>query len=311
MALNIVFMGTPDFAVPALNAILASGHRVVAAYSQPPRPAGRGMAEQLSPVHKFALENGLIVHAPLNLKLQSDRETFTNLRADAAVVVAYGLILPEAVLNAPHLGCFNIHASTLPRWRGAAPIQRAIMAGDRATSVMVMKMERGLDTGPVCLRRDVAIATSTTAGELHDQLAVAGATLIVEALARLETGTLKFTPQAQDGVTYAAKIEKSEAGIDFTRNATVVANHIHGLSPSPGSWFEIKVGSKVERIKVLRAISLPETQGRPGEILDGLLTIGCGSGAVRPIEVQRAGKKPVTAAEFLRGFEVKAGVRVS
>jgi methionyl-tRNA formyltransferase len=311
MALNIVFMGTPDFAVPVLSAILAAGHRVVAVYSQPPRPAGRGLADQPSPVQAFASAAGLNVFSPLNFKREADRQEFAKHGADVAVVVAYGLILPEAVLSAPRLGCFNIHASKLPRWRGAAPIQRAIMAGDRETSVMVMKMERGLDTGPVCLSRDVAISQDTTAGALHDELAKAGAELIVDALHRVGNGSLKCTPQSQDGITYAAKIEKSEARIDFTRSATDVVRLIHGLSPFPGSWFDVPLGGKIERIKVLRAVALPEGAGPAGAVLDDHLTIACGTGAVRLIEVQRAGKKPAPAAEFLRGFKISPGDRVS
>jgi methionyl-tRNA formyltransferase len=310
MALNIVFMGTPDFAVPALAAILAAGHRIVAVYSQPPRPAGRGMAEQPSPVHAFASAQGLGVHTPHNFKHETDREIFAKHRADVAVVVAYGLILPEPVLAAPRFGCFNIHASKLPRWRGAAPIQRAIMAGDNETSAMVMRMERGLDTGPICLSRDVAISSSTTAAALHDELAKAGAELIVEALARIQDGSLECVPQAQDGITYAAKIEKSEAHIDFNRDATDILRQIHALSPTPGCWFEAENNGKKERIKVLRAVRVPLGNGLPGTVLDEQLTIACRSGAVKLLEVQRAGKKPTSAAEFLRGFIIRIGDRI-
>jgi methionyl-tRNA formyltransferase len=306
MALNIVFMGTPDFSVPVLDAIVTAGHNVVAVYSQPPRPAGRGMAEQPSPVHQFALSKGLDVRTPLNFKTEADRAAFAALNADAAVVVAYGLILPEAVLDAPRLGCFNVHASKLPRWRGAAPIQRAIMAGDTTTAVMVMRMERGLDTGPVCLGREIAISETVTAGELHDILSKAGAEVMIEALALLESGKLKAVPQGDDGVTYAAKIDKGEARIDFTRDAATVANHIRGLSPFPGAWFETALAGKPERIKVLRAIAVAGS-GTPGVVFDSALTIACGTGAVRLVDVQRAGKKPVTAAEFLRGFKISAG----
>jgi methionyl-tRNA formyltransferase len=311
MALNIVFMGTPDFSVPVLDAILRAGHRVAAVYSQPPRPAGRGMAEQPSPVHVFALSKGLTVFTPLNFKFEHDRAEFAAHNADAAVVVAYGLLLPEAVLAAPRLGCFNIHASKLPRWRGAAPIQRAIMAGDRSTAVMIMKMERGLDTGPVCLSREIAITDATTAGTLHDVLAKAGSELIAEALHQLETGTLKSVPQSHEGVTYAAKIGKSEARIDFSADAKAVVNQIHGLSPFPGCWFETAHSGKPERIKVLRAAAMPDNKGPPGRVLDDQLTIACGSGAVRLIEVQRAGKKPVAAEDFLRGFKIAAGDRIT
>lgn len=309
MALDLVFMGTPDFSVPVLEAILAAGHNVIAVYSQPPRPAGRGMAEQLSPVHRFALERGLRVLTPLNFRSDSDRQAIAAQKADAAVVVAYGLILPDEVLAAPRFGCFNVHASKLPRWRGAAPIQRAIMAGDRETAVMIMRMDRGLDTGPVCLAHNVPIAPDTTAGALHDTLAAAGATLMVEALAQLEAGALPSTPQSSDGVTYAAKIDKSEAKIAFDRAAADVVAHIHGLSPSPGAWFEIMHGGKTERIKVLRA-EAADGDGATGTFLDDRLTVACGQGAVRFVEVQRAGKRPAPADEFLRGFAIAAGTAI-
>lgn len=310
MALRIVFMGTPEFSVPVLAAILKAGHNVVAVYSQPPRPAGRGMAEQQSPVHRFALENGLRVLTPINFKTSEDRATFAAHGADAAVVVAYGLILPEAVLSAPKYGCFNVHASKLPRWRGAAPIQRAIMAGDKETAVMVMKMERGLDTGPVCLARTIPIAEATTAGVLHDELSEAGAELMVEALARLDAGTLIAIPQSSDGVTYAAKIDKSEARINFGLDAREVVAHIHGLSPFPGAWFELTHGDKVERIKVLHAAVVDAT-GAPGTFIDDRLTIACGRDALRLVEVQRAGKRPSSADEFLRGFAIAAGTVIA
>lgn len=310
MALRIVFMGTPEFSVPVLAAILKAGHNVLAVYCQPPRPAGRGMAEQQSPVHRFALENGLNVFTPINFKTSEDRTAFAAHGADAAVVVAYGLILPEAVLSAPKYGCFNVHASMLPRWRGAAPIQRAIMAGDKETAVMVMKMERGLDTGPVCLTRAIPITEATTAGVLHDELSDAGAELIVEGLAQLEAGTLVAIPQSIDGVTYAAKIDKSEARIDFGLDASAAVAHIHGLSPFPGAWFEVAHGGKVERIKVLRAAVIDAT-GAPGTFIDDRLTIACGQGALRLMEVQRAGKRSSSADEFLRGFAITAGTVVA
>ncbi len=309
MPLRIVFMGTPDFSVPVLDALLAAGHGVVAVYSQPPRPAGRGMDEVKSPVHRLAEARGLPVFTPVNFKSEEDRAAFAAHNADAAVVVAYGLMLPEAVLNAPKFGCFNVHASRLPRWRGAAPIQRAIMAGDKATAVMVMHMDKGLDTGPVCLARDFAIAPGTTAGDLHGTLSKAGAEVMAEAMAKLETGKLAEVPQCMDGVTYAAKIDKGEARIDFTRPAIDAVNHIHGLSPFPGAWFEVNVGSKSERIKVLRA-SVTNSAGAPGTVLDGPLTIACGGGAIALLEVQRAGKRPVSAAEFLRGFRLESGSRL-
>ena len=306
MALSIIFMGTPEFSVPVLEAMLAAGHEVAAVYSQPPRPAGRGLGEQPSPVQRFAVTRGLPVLTPLNFKSDGDRATFQKFHADAAVVVAYGLLLPEAMLAAPRLGCFNVHASKLPRWRGAAPIQRAIMAGDRTTAATVMRMERGLDTGPVCLEREIAIDAVMTAGMLHDLLSVTGADVMIEALSRLESGTLVSTPQLQSGVTYAAKIDKLESRINFTRPALDVRNHIHGLSPSPGAWFEADAGGKLERIKVLRA-ELKAENGVPGIVLDDQLTVACAAGAIRFIEVQRAGKKASTADEFLRGFKICAG----
>jgi len=310
MPLDIVFMGTPDFSVPVLDALVAAGHRVVAVYSQPPRPAGRGLAELKSPVHRRAEALGIPVRTPKNFKTDEDRAAFADLEADAAVVVAYGLLLPAAVLDAPRLGCFNVHASKLPRWRGAAPIQRAIMAGDAVTAVNIMRMDEGLDTGPVCLGRDVAITPDMTAGELHDTLSALGAELMVEALAGLEAGTLRAVPQPQEGVTYAAKIDKRETRIDFAKSATDVANHIRGLSPFPGAWFEANLGGKPERIKVLRASSIAK-DGEPGVLLDGELTIACGKGAIRIEELQRAGKQPMKAADFLRGARLEPGTRLA
>ena len=311
MPLDIVFMGTPDFSVPVLDAILAAGHRVVAVYSQPPRPAGRrGLAEVRSPVHRRAEALRLPVRTPKNFKSETDQAEFTALKADAAVVVAYGLLLPAAVLDAPRLGCFNVHASKLPRWRGAAPIQRAIMAGDTVTAVNIMRMDVGLDTGPVCLGRDVPIDPAMTAGELHDKLSQLGAELMVEALAQLEAGTLEAIPQPPDGVTYAAKIDKRETRIDFNSPARKVADHIRGLSPFPGAWFEADLGGKPERIKVLRAAT-DASGGEPGILLDDRLTIACGEGAIRIEELQRAGKQPMAASEFLRGTRLAAGTRVA
>lgn len=311
MALRIVFMGTPDFSVPVLKAILADGHHVVAVYSQPPRPAGRGMAETKSPVQQFAEAQGLPVLTPLNFKSGDARAQFSAHAADAAIVVAYGLILPETVLKAPRFGCFNVHASLLPRWRGAAPIQRAIMAGDAKTGVMIMAMDTGLDTGPVCLVRELPIVPGVTASELHDQLSGLGAEAASAALASLERGTLIATPQSSEGVNYAAKIDKAEARIDFARPAPAVANHICGLSPFPGAWFEVAIGTplKLERIKVLRARAVSGS-GEPGTVLDTHLTIACGEGAVRLEEVQRAGKRPVPAQEFLRGLTLPPGTRL-
>ncbi len=311
MALKLVFMGTPDFSVPALTAIASAGHEIRAVYSQPPRPAGRGMAERPSPVHAKANALGIPVRTPLSLKGEHEQQALAALGADAAVVIAYGLILPRAVLAAPRFGCFNVHASALPRWRGAAPIHRAIMAGDAETAVMVMRMEEGLDTGPVCLTDAVAIEPNVTTGELHDALSQRGAELIVKALATLEAGNLSCTPQPDEGVTYAAKIDKAESRIDFTRPASEVHNHVRGLSPFPGAWFEATPpGGAPERIKVLRTERI-DGNGTPGEILDDRLAIACGSSAIRLVEVQRAGKRAMTAGDFLRGFTIPKGSRLS
>ncbi|MET1047850.1 MAG: methionyl-tRNA formyltransferase [Hyphomicrobium sp.] len=310
MPLKIVFMGTPDFSVPVLDAVTAAGHHVLAVYSQPPRPAGRGMADVKSPVHRRAEALGIEVRTPVNFKSEDERDAFAALHADAAVVVAYGLLLPKVVLDTARLGCFNVHASKLPRWRGAAPIQRAIMAGDSVTAVNIMRMEKGLDTGPVCLGRDVAISPDMTAGMLHDALSVLGAELMVEALAKLETGTLECVPQPSVGATYAAKIDKAETRIDFSRSAQDVAAHIRGLSPFPGAWFELSLGGKSERIKVLAA-SATDRSGEPGTSIDDVLTVACGSGAVRIEKLQRAGKQPMAAADFLRGTRVPAGTRLA
>lgn len=310
MSLDIVFMGTPDFSVPVLDAVISAGHRVIAVYSQPPRPAGRGLTEVKSPVHRRAEALGLPVKTPKNFKAEFDRAEFAALNADAAVVVAYGLLLPVAVLEAPRFGCFNVHASKLPRWRGAAPIQRAIMAGDTMTAVNIMQMDAGLDTGPVCLGRDVPIMPDMTAGELHDALSRLGAELIVEALAKLEAGALQAVPQPKDGVTYAAKIDKRETRIDFSQPARKVADHIRGLSPYPGAWFEANLSGKPERIKILRA-STATGKGDPGVLLDDTLTIACAEGAIRITELQRAGKQPMAAADFLRGVRITPGTRLA
>jgi methionyl-tRNA formyltransferase len=311
MPLNIVFMGTPDFSVPVLDAIASAGHRIVAVYSQPPRPAGRGMAEVKSPVQRRAEELGFEVRTPVNFKSDGDREAFAALNADVAVVVAYGLLLPKAVLDATRLGCFNVHASKLPRWRGAAPIQRAIMAGDTVTAVNIMRMEQGLDTGPVCLGRDVAIPAGMTAGELHDELSKLGAALMVEALARIEAGEITCVPQpAEGGATYAAKIGKGETRIDFSRPANDVINHIRGLSPAPGAWFEIPLSGQAERIRVLTATEA-DGKAEPGTLIDDNLTIACGTRAIRVVRLQRAGKQPMAAADFLRGTRLAAGLRLA
>ncbi|MGK2740980.1 methionyl-tRNA formyltransferase [Tepidicaulis sp. LMO-SS28] len=307
-ALRIAFMGTPDFSVPVLAEILAAGHEVVAVYSQPPRKAGRGMAEKKSPVHAFAEENGIEVRTPLSLKSEEEQAAFAALDLDVAVVVAYGLLLPVPVLEAPRYGCLNLHASLLPHWRGAAPIQRAIMAGDQETGVMVMQMEKGLDTGPVLLAEHVPIGPEATAGSLHDELSRRGADLMVRALAALSKGALTATQQPEEGVTYAHKIEKAEARIDWSRSARDLDCHIRGLTPFPGAYFEMERKGKRERVKVLRAKPV-QGQGEPGTIIDGL-TVACGEDALRVLEVQRAGKAPVSAEEFLRGFPLEKGERL-
>ncbi|MFA5952777.1 MAG: methionyl-tRNA formyltransferase [Hyphomicrobium sp.] len=311
MPLRIVFMGTPDFSVPALEAVASAGHEIVAVYSQPPRPAGRGMADKKQPVHVAAEAQGLLVRTPKSLRDPAEQEAFAALRADAAIVIAYGLILPRRVLEAPRYGCFNLHASKLPRWRGAAPIQRAIMAGDRETAVMVMHMDEGLDTGPICLAEPVPIGPDVTAGELHDVLSARSAALTVAALAKLEAGSLSEVPQPAEGVLYAAKIEKAESRIDFTQTSECVHNHIRGLSPFPGAWLEAApAGGAPERIKVLRS-AVVDGRGEPGVALDDALAIACGEGAIRLIEVQRAGKRPMSAGDFLRGFTFPKGARIA
>jgi methionyl-tRNA formyltransferase len=298
--MRIIFMGTPEFAVPTLTEIVARGHEVVAVYTRAPRPAGRGQAERRSPVHEAAVGFGLPVHAPRNLKNTDEQVTFAAHTADVAVVVAYGLILPPPILAAPMHGCLNLHGSLLPRWRGAAPIQRAVMAGDARTGVMVMKMDEGLDTGPVALVDEMPIGPDDTAGDIHDRMMLVGADLMGRALAALERGSLAFTPQSDEGVTYAKKIDKAEARIDWTQPAAEVHNHIRGLSPFPGAWFELDLGGDTVRIKALRS-TRADGQGTPGTILDGNLTIACGEGAVRLTQVQREGKAAMDAASFLRG----------
>jgi len=311
--LRIVFMGTPDFSVPALAEILGAGHDVVAVYSQPPRKSGRGMGENKTPVHQYAEAAGLPVFTPVSLRSNEAAHQFAEHNCDVAVVIAYGLLLPKSILNAPYHGCLNLHASKLPRWRGAAPIQRAIMAGDSETAAMVMRMEEGLDTGPICLAETVSIGCNTTAGELHDQLSQRGASLIVRALAALERDSLVTTPQPEDGVTYAKKIEKAEAKIDFARTAEEVHNHIRGLSPFPGAWFMSPASSAKDRIKVLRSEIADESdtqRASPGTLLDDRLEVACASGSVRLVQLQRSGKKPMIAEEFLRGFELPKGTKL-
>ncbi len=305
--MRIIFMGTPDFSVPTLKALIEAGHEIAAVYCQPPRRAGRGKKQRLTPVHAFADEQGLEVRTPVTLRTLAERKAFEALEADVAVVVAYGLILGPRVLAAPRHGCLNLHGSLLPRWRGAAPIQRAIMAGDKRSGIEVMRMEAGLDTGPVCLRAETGIAPDMTAGELHDELMQSGASLMVEALEKLQAGKLSCQPQPETGVTYARKIEKSETRIDWSRPASEVHNHIRGLSPFPGAWFELEVNGRPERIKVLRAQPVSET-GSPGTLLDDRLLVACGEGAVRLLELQRAGKRPLKADDLLRGLNLKAGL---
>jgi methionyl-tRNA formyltransferase len=300
MPLRVAFFGTPQFAVPTLTEIVGQGHEVVAVYTQPPRPAGRGMAERKSPVHETAERFGLPVLTSRKLRSDDEAARFADLEADVGVVVAYGLILPRAFLDAPREDCLNLHASLLPRWRGAAPIARAIMAGDAETGVMVMKMEEGLDSGPVAMAERVAIGADTTAGDLTDRLSRLGADLMARALAALSRGGLSFIPQAADGVTYAKKIDKGETRIDWMKPAAEVHNHIRGLSPEPGVWFEADFGKGPERIRALRS-SLAEGAGAPGTVIGRALTVACGTGAVRLTEVQRAGKQPVKAEAFLAG----------
>ncbi len=304
--MRIIFMGTPDFSVPTLKALLGAGHEIIAVYSQPPRRAGRGKKERLTPVHAFALEQGLSVRTPQSLRKLAPRKAFEALEADVAVVVAYGLLLGPKVLAAPRHGCLNLHGSLLPRWRGAAPIQRAIMAGDEQSGIEIMQMEAGLDTGPVCLRAATDIPPDMTAGELHDDLMMRGAALMVKALEKLQAGTLTCTAQSPDGVIYASKIEKSETRIDWGKPALEVHNHIRGLSPFPGAWFELVVNGKAERIKVLRS-SLQNESGARGLLLDDQLLVACGDGSVRLLELQRAGKRPLQASELLRGFSAPKG----
>lgn len=311
MPLRVIFMGTPEFSVPTLRAIAEAGHDISAVYTQPPRAAGRrGLELTPSPVQREAERLGAEVRTPASLKGEAEQAALRALQADIAVVVAYGLLLPKAVLEAPRLGCINGHASLLPRWRGAAPIQRAIMAGDRETGMMVMRMDEGLDTGPVGLVAKCAIEPDMTAGDLHDRLMAIGAALIVEALAGLERETLAFATQAVEGVTYARKIDKSETRVDWTRPAVEVHNHIRGLSPFPGAWCEVEIGGRVERLKLLRS-TLSQGIGESGGILDDRLTVACGTGAIRLVEVQRAGGRPAAASEFLRGAKIEKGTKLS
>jgi len=302
MPLRLIFMGTPDFAVPTLLELVGRGHDVAAVYTRAPRPAGRGMALQPSPVEREARRFGLPVATPATLRTAEAQAQFAAHAADAAVVVAYGLILPRPILEAPRLGCFNLHASALPRWRGAAPINRAIMAGDSATAATVMKMEEGLDTGPVAMAEPVAIAPDMTAGELHDVLAQLGTDLMARALAALKKDALVLTPQQSEGVTYAAKIDKNETRIDWTKPWKAVHDHCRGLSPFPGAWCEI-AGARVKVLRTTRG----EGAGAPGTALDDRLTVACRDGAIHIVELQPAGKRAMKTDEFLNGNQVPAG----
>jgi methionyl-tRNA formyltransferase len=299
---RIIFMGTPDFAVPTLTEIVSAGHEVVAVYTRAPKPAGRGQADRKSPIHLAAEGFGIPVRTPRTLRNEDEQAAFAALDADVGIVVAYGLILPKPILDAPRLGCLNLHGSLLPRWRGAAPIQRAVLAGDARTGVMVMQMDEGLDTGPVALADEMPIGPDMTTGELHDKMMLVGADLMGRALAALERGSLTFTPQPEAGVTYAKKIEKAEARIDWSRPAAEVHNLIRGMSPFPGAWFELELAGTWVRIKALRS-TLASDSGAPGTLLPDL-TIACGDGAVRLTSVQREGKAAMDAATFLRGAGV-------
>jgi methionyl-tRNA formyltransferase len=310
MPLRLIFMGTPDFAVPTLLELVAHGHEIAAVYTRAAKPAGRGMKLQLSPVEVEARRLGIPVATPTTLKTPDALEEFRAHNADAAVVVAYGMILPQAILDAPKLGCFNLHASLLPRWRGAAPINRAIMAGDSESGVMVMKMDAGLDTGDVAMAERLAITDAMTAADLHDALAPLGGDLMVRAMGALERGKLQLTKQNEDGVTYAAKIEKAEARIDWNRPAREVLRHIHGLSPFPGAWCEIASEDEAARVKILRC-ELTGGSSAPGDVLDDRLAVACQQGAIRILQLQRAGKAPMKAEEFLRGTPLKPPMRLA
>jgi methionyl-tRNA formyltransferase len=308
MPLRLVFMGTPDFAVPTLVEIVGSGHEVVAAYARAAQPAGRGLALRPSLVEREARRLGIEVVTPKTLRTDDVQAVFRAHGADVAVVVAYGMILPKALLETPPLGCFNLHASALPRWRGAAPINRAIMAGDSETAVTTMKMAEGLDTGPVAMAERVAIGADMTAGELHDLLARLGADLMVRTLGAIERGSLQLTPQPDTGITYAAKIGSNETRIDWDKSWKAVHDHCRGLSPFPGAWCEWPAAPA--RVKVLRTTK-GNGSGVPGTALDDALTIACGDGAVRILELQRAGRAPMPSEEFLRGAPLAAGTRLA
>jgi methionyl-tRNA formyltransferase len=300
--MRIVFMGSPDFAVPSLDALVQAGHEIVCVYTQPPRPAGRGKGEQKTAVHKRAEALGMVVRCPRTLRDHDEQARFAAMDADLAIVAAYGLILPRPILEAPKGGCINVHASLLPRWRGAAPIQRAILAGDEITGVTIMRMEQGLDTGPMLLKRETPIDRKT-AGKLTDELAKLGAQALVEWLSRL-------TPpisQPDDGVTYASKIDKAEARVDWTKSAEEIERQVRAFAPSPGAWFE----ANGERIKLLEAATGDDASGKPGELLNDCLSIACATGYVRPLKVQRAGRGIMTPGDLLRGFSIPKGTILS
>ncbi len=305
MSLRLAFMGSPAFALPALEALIEAGHEIACVYTQPPRPAGRGKQERPTPVHAYAAARGIDVRTPKSLKRAEEQAEFAALKLDAAIVVAYGLILPKPSLDAPRLGAFNLHASLLPRWRGAAPIQRAIMAGDRVTGVQVMRMEEGLDTGPVLASAETTIEFDDNASTLHDRLAAIGAPLLVRALEQIERGDAAETPQAEEGVTYAHKITPAETRIDWARPARELDCMIRALAPSPGAWFDLHG----ERVKALQC-RLGQGDGAPGEALDDALLIACGDGALRLLAVQKQGRGPLDSEAFLRGTPVPAGTRL-
>ena len=308
MPLRLIFMGTPEFAVPTLLELVAHGHEIAAVYTRAAKPAGRGMKLQDTPVAQQAKRLGIPVLTPSTLKTPEAVEEFRAFGADAAVVVAYGMILPQAILDAPAQGCYNLHASLLPRWRGAAPINRAVMEGDAESGVMVMKMDVGLDTGDIAMAERLPISDAMTAADLHDALAPLGADLMVRAMGALERGQLRLTKQSEQGVTYAAKIDKAEARIDWDRSARAVLRHIHGLSPFPGAWCEMPLEGEPVRLKVVRC-ELAKGEGRPGDLLDDRLTVACRDGAIRILELQRAGKAPMKAADFLRGTPLAPPLR--
>ena len=304
--LRLAFMGTPDFAAASLAALIAVGHEIAAVYSQPPRPAGRGQQPRPSPVQQLAESHGLAVLTPVSLKPAETQQEFAALGLDAAVVVAYGLLLPRAILESPRLGCLNVHASLLPRWRGAAPIQRAILAGDRESGITIMQMDQGLDTGPILLRRAIEIGPRETGAGLHDRLAPLGAALIVEALEGLAAGRLQPIPQPAEGATYAAKLVREEERLDWRESAALLDRRVRALAARPGAWCEIAG----ERVKVLEA-EAAEGHVRPGHLIDDRLTVACGEGALRLLKLQRAGKAALPAGDFQRGFRLAPGMALA